>query len=199
MVVMVAPSACQANIVQAFTALPFMWTTQAPHCEVSHPTWVPVRRRPSRRYCTSKVRASASAVTALPFTVMETAGISLLLEKAGPKALILRPNTPVRPVLGAKSGRFCRKSLIGTRTTLNRGAMEGQGTRAREGRGFAAGNPRLATMAAALHGWTAHRAERAEDATITRQRPESRVAAPANVEKLTRIHRHALFALMSAC
>src|ERR1044072_326781 len=50
--------------------------------------------------------------------------------KAGPKALILRPNTPARPVPGAKSERFCRKSLIGTRTTLNRGAMKGQGTRA---------------------------------------------------------------------
>src|SRR3954466_11660228 len=89
MVSTVAPSACHANMVQAFTALPSTWTTQAPHCEVSHPTWVPVRRKPSRRYCTSSVRASASALTALPFTVMETAGISLLLEKAGPKALIL--------------------------------------------------------------------------------------------------------------
>src|SRR6266550_846188 len=83
MVSTLAPSACQANMVQAFTALPSTWTTQAPHCEVSHPTWVPVRRSPSRKYCTSRVRASASALTALPFTVMETAGISLLLEKRG--------------------------------------------------------------------------------------------------------------------
>src|SRR4051812_18758945 len=123
-------------MVQDFTALPSTWTTQAPHCEVSHPTWVPVRRKPSRRYCTSSVRASASALTALPFTVMETAGISLLLEKAGPKALILGPNTPARSELRAKSQAFCRKSLSGTRATLNPGYPEGQGTVPRTAAGF---------------------------------------------------------------
>src|SRR5436853_1654053 len=69
------PSASQANIVQAFTALPSTWTTQAPHCEVSQPTCVPVRRNCSRRNCTSNVRGSTSAVTDLPFTVIETAGM----------------------------------------------------------------------------------------------------------------------------
>jgi len=59
--------------------------------------------------------------------------------------------------------------------------MEGQGTRLETGRGFAAGSARLATLAAALHRWTAHRTERAEDAAITRQRPQSLVAALANV------------------
>src|SRR5437588_12968003 len=88
MVTTFAPSACQANMVQDFTALPSTWTTQAPHCEVSQPTWVPVSRSPSRRYWTSKVRASASAVTALPFTVIETFGIRLLLEHGAPKALV---------------------------------------------------------------------------------------------------------------
>src|SRR6188768_4580913 len=100
MVVMVAPSACQANMVQAFTALPFMWTTQAPHCEVSHPTWVPVRRRPSRRYCTSRVRASASAVTALPFTVIETFGIGLLLKSRAQRPSFLTPEAAYGEIRG---------------------------------------------------------------------------------------------------
>jgi hypothetical protein len=37
---------------------------------------------------TSKVRASASAVTALPFTVIETLGIDPPPQKSGPKALV---------------------------------------------------------------------------------------------------------------
>src|SRR5882757_7572349 len=78
MVVTLAPSTCQAKIVQAFIALPFTCTTHAPHCEVSQPTWVPVSRRFSRRNCTSRVRGSTSAVTALPFTVSLTAGIEHL-------------------------------------------------------------------------------------------------------------------------
>src|SRR5882724_13492820 len=101
-----APSACQANMVQDLTALPFTWTTQAPHCEVSQPTWVPVRRSVSRRYCTSKVRASASPLTALPFTVMETEGMSLLLRKAGPKALILMPEAAYGGNPGRNRGVF---------------------------------------------------------------------------------------------
>src|SRR5437764_15086195 len=85
MVVTLAPSACQANMVQDFTALPLTWTTQAPHCEVSQPTWVPVRRRVSRRNCTRRVRGSRSPVTGLPFTVIATADIGYLLE-IGPKS-----------------------------------------------------------------------------------------------------------------
>src|SRR5262249_47348847 len=67
------PSAITASVVQDFTALPSRCTTQAPHCEVSQPTWVPVRRRFSRKYCTRRVRGSTSPVTALPFTVNATA------------------------------------------------------------------------------------------------------------------------------
>src|SRR6186713_1171707 len=134
MVVMVAPSACQANIVQAFTALPFMWTTQAPHCDVSHPTWVPVRRRPSRRYWTSNVRASASAVTALPFTVMETAGMDPPPQEIGAKGPRLVPEAAWGGDPGRNRGVFCRKSLSGTRTTLNPGGAAGQGTWPRMGR-----------------------------------------------------------------
>src|SRR5215471_1352725 len=73
MVVTLAPSTCQAKTVQDFTALPSTCTTQAPHCEVSQPTWVPVSRRCSRRYCTSSVRGSTSPVTGFPFTVIATA------------------------------------------------------------------------------------------------------------------------------
>src|SRR5215831_11549757 len=67
-----APSAVSTRSVHDFTALPSTCTTQAPHWEVSQPTWVPVRRRFSRRNCTSRVRGSTSAVAALPFTVMDT-------------------------------------------------------------------------------------------------------------------------------
>src|SRR4051812_8258444 len=59
---------------------------QAPHCEVSQPTWVPVSRRCSRRNWTRSVRGSTSAVTALPFTVIETDGMAFLL-KPGPNGL----------------------------------------------------------------------------------------------------------------
>src|SRR4029079_12816529 len=90
MVGTLAPSSCQTKTVQAFTALPSTWTTQAPHWEVSQPTWVPVSRRCSRRYCTSRVRGSTSPVTALPFTVSATADMAFLLE-IGPKALFFAP------------------------------------------------------------------------------------------------------------
>src|SRR5438270_11115302 len=102
------PSASQANIVQALTALPSKWTTQAPHCEVSHPTWVPVSRSPSRRYWTSRVRASASAVTALPFTVIETFDIELLLER-GPKDPQFCVGTILMRWTGATPWRVFRK------------------------------------------------------------------------------------------
>src|SRR5216684_7426998 len=85
-----APSICQTNTVQAFTALPFTCTTQAPHCDVSQPTCVPVSRRCSRRYCTRRVRGSTSPVTALPFTVIATADIAFLLE-IRPKASFFAP------------------------------------------------------------------------------------------------------------
>jgi hypothetical protein len=70
-----APSADSASMVQAFTAFPSTWTTQAPHCDVSQPTCVPVSLRFSRMNWTSSVRGSTSAVTDLPFTVMDTVAI----------------------------------------------------------------------------------------------------------------------------
>ena len=75
MVSTLAPSSCSASTVQDFIALPLTWTTQAPHCEVSQPTWVPVSRRFSRSNCTSSVRGSTSPETGLPFTVRETAAM----------------------------------------------------------------------------------------------------------------------------
>ena len=88
MVVTLAPSHWSASVVQDLAAMPSICTTQAPHCEVSQPTCVPVSRRFSRRNCTSKVRASTSPVTALPFTVMDTAGIHFL-PYSGPNSPLL--------------------------------------------------------------------------------------------------------------
>src|ERR1700760_3658349 len=68
-----------ASVVQDFTALPSRCTTQGPPCEVSQPTWVPVRRRLSRRNWTRRVRGSTFALTGLPFTIMEILAISTLL------------------------------------------------------------------------------------------------------------------------
>src|SRR5215475_15396545 len=85
-----APSAVSTSSVHDFTAVPLTCTTQAPHCDVSQPTWVPVSRRFSRRYCTSRVRGSTSPVTALPFTVIATAVMAFLLENR-PKASFFAP------------------------------------------------------------------------------------------------------------
>src|SRR3954452_1148244 len=68
-----------ASVVQAFTALPSRWTTQAPHCEVSQPTWVPVNLRFSRKNWTRRVRGSTFSLTGLPFTIREILAISTLL------------------------------------------------------------------------------------------------------------------------
>src|ERR1700704_356411 len=75
MVLPLCPPAITASVVQDFTALPSRCTTQAPHCEVSQPTWVPVRRRFSRRSCTSRVRGSILAFTGVPFTISEILAI----------------------------------------------------------------------------------------------------------------------------
>src|SRR6201987_54213 len=80
MVLTSCPSAMTTSVVQDLTALPSRCTTQAPHCEVSQPTWVPVRRRFSRRNCTSKVRGSTFALTGLPFTIREILAIKHSLE-----------------------------------------------------------------------------------------------------------------------
>src|SRR5437868_7726293 len=71
MVVILAPSHCRASKVQDLAEMPSRWMTQAPHWEVSQPTWVPVSRKCSRRNCTSNIRGSILAAAVLPFTVIE--------------------------------------------------------------------------------------------------------------------------------
>src|SRR5260370_22406744 len=93
-----APSACSASMVHDLTALPSTWTTQQPHWEVSQPTCVPVRRNCSRKSCTSRVRGSTVALTGLPFTVSETAGIGDLLIGGAP------PPYPPPPPGGREGG-----------------------------------------------------------------------------------------------
>src|SRR5262245_5308573 len=117
MVSTLAPSALSASIVQDFTAMPFTCTTQQPHCEVSQPTWVPVRRRFSRRYCTSKVRGSTSALTDLPFTVIDTVGIRIILESTAERACF-RAERWGRRLNDAKYRRFSPIWGLGTRTAF---------------------------------------------------------------------------------
>src|ERR1043166_9384027 len=128
-----APSADNANMVQDFTALPSTWTTQAPHWDVSQPTWVPVRRRFSRRYWTSSVRVSTSAVTGLPFTVMETVGMMAPPHNYGPKGPFFQANGSSRDGKGRNRIVFARM-CIGMGANLTRGAGRGQGNWLRRGR-----------------------------------------------------------------
>src|ERR1700726_826998 len=93
MVLTSCPSAMTASVVQDLTALPSRCTTQAPHCEVSHPTWVPVSRRFSRSNCTRRGRGSILALKGLPFTVREILAIqhSLLLYRRISAAQSIKP------------------------------------------------------------------------------------------------------------
>src|SRR5262249_28841257 len=119
------PSAITVSVVQDFTALPSTCTTQAPHCEVSQPTWVPVSRNCSRSNCTSKVRVSTSAVTGLPFTVRETAAMGSSYEYRSNVAIF-----PAMRIAGILPGRnLCdlgRFPHPGTIITLNRAVVGGQ-------------------------------------------------------------------------
>src|SRR5438874_8523237 len=72
MVVISAPGCCTASVLQALIARPFTSTVQAPHCAVSQPTCVPVRRRCSRNAVTSSVLAGTSSDADFPFTLNET-------------------------------------------------------------------------------------------------------------------------------
>ena len=72
MVVISAPAACTANMVQLFTDMPLRSTVQAPQCVVSQPIWVPVICRFSRMQCTSKVRGSTRPSTSAPLTFIVT-------------------------------------------------------------------------------------------------------------------------------
>src|SRR4029077_15845215 len=103
MVSTLAPSSCSASTVHDFVALPLTCTTHAPHCEVSQPTWVPVSRRFSRRYCTSSVRASTLAVTGLPFTISEILAIGTLYYLRHPRCTATQPSKSVEnPSYGSR-------------------------------------------------------------------------------------------------
>src|SRR6185437_9023416 len=97
--------------VQDFSDLPPTCTTQAPHCDVSQPTWVPVSRRCSRKNCTSKVRSSTLPDTALPFTVIDTAGMAFL-QNQSPSALFpkIRAQSPVFRFKSSRRHRLTRRN-----------------------------------------------------------------------------------------
>src|SRR4051812_13003705 len=71
------PSAWTASTVQDFTALPSRWIVQAPHWDVSQPTFVPVRPMVSRRKSTSRVRGATSVSRRTPLTVIATGSTGL--------------------------------------------------------------------------------------------------------------------------
>src|SRR5262249_56941195 len=79
----------------------------------------------SRRYCTRRVRGSTSPVTALPFTVSATADMALLLE-IRPKDLVFRTDRRDRRRIGAKSGRVCPGTWVGTNRLCTCGARAGK-------------------------------------------------------------------------
>ena len=78
------PSAIAASTVQLFTGSPSIHSTQAPQFDVSHPQWVPVRSRWSRRKCTRSSRGSTSREISSPFTVIVTFIVMLLRLGPGP-------------------------------------------------------------------------------------------------------------------
>src|SRR5260221_14280142 len=73
------PSAATVRSVQLFMETPSTWTTQAPHCEVSQPIWVPVRSSISRRKSDRSSDGATSALTFLPLTDISTFMCVLLL------------------------------------------------------------------------------------------------------------------------
>src|SRR5262245_21069018 len=95
MVTTLAPSQDAASVVHDLTARPSRWTTQAPHWLVSQPTCVPVRRKFSRRNCTSSVLASMSALAGLPLTVR------LILTMRPPEAVVVGFRSAVSAAAGA--------------------------------------------------------------------------------------------------
>ena len=69
------PEAWAASIVQDFTALPSTWTTQAPHCDVSQPTCVPVSPEIFPQKMDQKRPVLDVALTLRPFTTNDTLDI----------------------------------------------------------------------------------------------------------------------------
>src|SRR3954470_11389309 len=86
MVVTARPSASTASMAQLLTDLPSTQTVQAPHWLVSHPTWVPVRRRCSRSRSTSSVRGSTSTAWLFSLTFSVIVAINLPFPESCPQA-----------------------------------------------------------------------------------------------------------------
>src|SRR4051812_8132473 len=86
MVVTARPSASTASMAQLLTDLPSTQTVQAPHWLVSHPTWVPVRRRCSRSSSTSSVRGSTSTAWLFSLTFSVIVAINLPFPESCPQA-----------------------------------------------------------------------------------------------------------------
>ena len=113
------PSACAASSVHDFTDSPSSSTVQAPQLDVSHPTFVPVSPRVSRRKYTRSVRGSTSASRIAPLTVTETCvtGASF----CSPAAFLGTGKQPeCRP--GLRSGRIEERARRGGLSREARGA-----------------------------------------------------------------------------
>ena len=63
------PSACNANIMQLFTALPSTNTVQLPQSPVPHPSFAPVNPRLTRKASSKRSRGATSALSAWPLRV----------------------------------------------------------------------------------------------------------------------------------
>jgi hypothetical protein len=68
-VVTSAPSFMTARVMQELMRVPLTRTVQAPHCPWSHPFFVPVRPRCSRRASSRVVHGSTSSTFSAPLTV----------------------------------------------------------------------------------------------------------------------------------
>jgi len=78
MVVTFLPPTLDIWVWQDLTALPSIWTVQAPHRPEPQPYLVPVSFRCSRTTQSSAVSGSASTLTALPLIVNATAVMGFL-------------------------------------------------------------------------------------------------------------------------
>ena len=103
MVVSSRPSACAASSVHDLTDSPSSSTVQAPQLDVSHPTFVPVSPRVSRRKYTRSVRGSTSAARIAPLTVTETCVMGASF--CSPAAFLGRASRSVDPSSGAVESR----------------------------------------------------------------------------------------------
>src|SRR5262245_29023089 len=84
MVVTFLPPMVDTCVWQDLTALPSIWTVQAPHRPEPHPYFVPVSFRCSRTTQSSAVSGSASTLTALPLIVNATAVMGFLPGNVSP-------------------------------------------------------------------------------------------------------------------